>query len=538
MKVDDALRYLDYGWSIIPVGPDKKALVSWEEFQHRRATPDEVRAWFKKLNPAGIAIVTGRISGVFCIDLDKYKPEYNAEAVEQLLPDSIETPTTRTPRGGTHLLFAMPDTELRSRNDFAPCIDLKAEGGYVVLPPSRNHDGVYEWIISPDEAAPAACPDSILKRYSYIYSNAWSKNNGKTTNDHIDHTKPHFYSQGRRDEDVFHAVNLMVKGGGELPFIEKTTELLALGCNPPFPLSEVSAKIKSALQRAERRERNIAGEVREWALTTIDHFLTTDCHKDLELTTRDHKKAANMTFLRMVDEGLLRKGRKRGEYEVVDLTEDVIDLKAASIEEFPITMPLSLSDLAILDPGTITIFAGAKDAGKSALAIETAKLNLGRFPIVYMTSEMYGTELRKRLELHKDLSIDDWAKSVKFIKRTGNWADKITGERMLYIIDYIEPAEDRLYEVGTILRSIHEKLKDGVAIICIQKKYGDDLGRGGQFTLDKARLYISLDGGRPNRAKIISCKSFRDRNPRGMVLHFKYRNGSEFVPEGYWKYEG
>jgi len=529
MKVDDALRYLDYGWSIIPVGPDKKALVSWEEFQHRRATPDEVRAWFKKLNPAGIAIVTGRISGVFCIDLDKYKPEYNAEAVEQLLPDSIETPTTRTPRGGTHLLFAMPDQELRSRNDFAPAVDLKAEGGYAII---------HEWIISPDEAAPAACPDSILKRYSYIYSNAWSKNNGKTTNDHIDHTKPHFYSQGRRDEDVFHAVNLMVKGGGELPFIEKTTELLALGCNPPFPLSEVSAKIKSALQRAERRERNIAGEVREWALTTIDHFLTTDCHKDLELTTRDHKKAANMTFLRMVDEGLLRKGRKRGEYEVVDLTEDVIDLKAASIEEFPITMPLSLSDLAILDPGTITIFAGAKDAGKSALAIETAKLNLGRFPIVYMTSEMYGTELRKRLELHKDLSIDDWAKSVKFIKRTGNWADKITGERMLYIIDYIEPAEDRLYEVGTILRSIHEKLKDGVAIICIQKKYGDDLGRGGQFTLDKARLYISLDGGRPNRAKIISCKSFRDRNPRGMVLHFKYRNGSEFVPEGYWKYEG
>lgn len=537
MKLEEALRYLRYGWSIIPVGPDKKPIIKeWEPYQHRQPTVEEMQGWFKTRNPAGIALVTGKQSGVYCIDLDRYKPEFDEEVALELIPDGIETPTTRTARGGTHLLFAMPDTELRSRNDFAPCIDLKAEGGYVVLPPSRNHDGVYEWIISPDEAAPAACPDSILKKYKSLYIGHEVNGLPKTS---LTSSDFRFFTQGRRDEDLFHAANLMVKGGGEIPFVEKTIELLALQCNPPFALSETQAKIKSALQRAERRDRNIAAEVREWVLTSDGFFLTSDCFRELGLTSRDFQKAATLAMLKLANAGVIeRHGNRRGCYRLVDTSEDVIDLKAASIEEFPITMPLSLSDLAILDPGTITIFAGAKDAGKSALAIETAKLNLGRFPIVYMTSEMYGTELRKRLELHKDLSIDDWAKSVKFIKRTGNWADKITGERMLYIIDYIEPAEDRLYEVGTILRSIHEKLKDGVAIICIQKKYGDDLGRGGQFTLDKARLYISLDGGRPNRAKIISCKSFRDRNPRGMVLHFKYRNGSEFVPEGYWKYEG
>lgn len=526
MKLEEALRCLDYGWSIIPVGPDKKALISWEEFQHRRATPDEVRAWFKKLHPAGIAIVTGRISGVFCIDLDRYKPEFNEEAALELIPDGIETPTSRTPRGGQHLLFAMPDAELRSRNDFMSAVDLKADGGYAII---------HEWIISPDEAAPAACPDSILKKYKSLYIGHEVNGLPKTS---LTSSDFRFFTQGRRDEDLFHAANLMVKGGGEIPFVEKAIELLALQCNPPFALSETQAKIKSALQRAERRDRNIAAEVREWVLTSDGFFLTSDCFRELGLTSRDFQKAATLAMLKLANAGVIeRHGNRRGCYRLVDTSEDVIDLKAASVEEFPISLPLNLSDLAILDPGTITIFAGAKDAGKSALAIETAKLNLGRFPIVYMTSEMYGTELRKRLELHKDLSIDDWAKSVKFIKCTSNWADKITGERMLYIIDYIEPAEDRLYEVGTILRSIHEKLKDGVAIICIQKKYGDDLGRGGQFTLDKARLYVSLDGGRPNRAKIISCKSFRDRNPRGMVLHFKYRNGCEFVPEGYWRYE-
>ena len=32
-----ALAYLNRGLSIIPVGPDKKPLISWKEFQIRRA---------------------------------------------------------------------------------------------------------------------------------------------------------------------------------------------------------------------------------------------------------------------------------------------------------------------------------------------------------------------------------------------------------------------------------------------------------------------------------------------------------------------
>ncbi len=162
MKVDEALRYLDLGWSIIPVGADKKPLITWEPFQHRRPVNAEVREWFEKLSPAGIAVVTGKISRVCGVDLDKYKPEFDAEAVEQLLPDSIETPTSRTPRGGNHLIFAMPDSELRSRNALMPGVDLKAEGGYIILPPSRNESGNYEWLISPDEVKPVALPHALI----------------------------------------------------------------------------------------------------------------------------------------------------------------------------------------------------------------------------------------------------------------------------------------------------------------------------------------------------------------------------------------
>lgn len=529
MKVDEALRYLDLGWSIIPVGADKKALVPWEEFQHRRPVHAEVREWFKKLNPAGMAIVTGRISGVFCIDLDRYKPEFNEEAALELIPDGIETPTTRTPRGGQHLLFAMPDTELRSRNDFMPAVDLKADGGYAII---------HEWIISPFEVRPAACPDSILKKYNSLYIGAEVSGLPKAS---LTSSDFRFFTQGRRDEDLFHAANLMVKGGGEIPFVEKALQLLALQCNPPFALSETQAKIKSALQRAERRDRNIAAEVREWVLTSSGSFLTSDCFRELGLTSRDFQKAATLEFLKLVKAGIIeRVGTRRGSYRLIDKDLEVLDFMAAPGDEFPIDLPLGLSDLVRIYPKNLIVIAGAKDAGKTAFILDIIKRNIGRYPIQYMNSEMGGPELRNRLEKHADMTLEKWAAGMTAIYRANSWADPIKPDRGLYGVDYVEPPEGAIYEVGTILRGIHEKLRDGVAVVCLQKKRDEDLARGGQFTLDKARLYIALDGGgpgRPNRAKIISCKSFRDRNPRGMVMDFKLRDGWEIQPQGYWKHE-
>src|SRR5258708_26397455 len=42
--IDD---YIRRGWSIIPIRTgDKRPLVRWHEFQHRRPSVEEVRAWF------------------------------------------------------------------------------------------------------------------------------------------------------------------------------------------------------------------------------------------------------------------------------------------------------------------------------------------------------------------------------------------------------------------------------------------------------------------------------------------------------------
>ncbi len=66
VSVDEALRdYMGRGWSIIPIRPgDKRPLVRWEEFQHRRPGEEEARGWFSIWPDAGIGIVTGGISGL------------------------------------------------------------------------------------------------------------------------------------------------------------------------------------------------------------------------------------------------------------------------------------------------------------------------------------------------------------------------------------------------------------------------------------------------------------------------------------------
>ncbi|MDO8956989.1 MAG: bifunctional DNA primase/polymerase, partial [Deltaproteobacteria bacterium] len=134
-----ALKYLDRGFSVIPIKANKKPYIKWEEFQKRRPTPEEVGAWWGKWPKAMIGICTGEISGILVIDCDT--PE-GYEAIQKLLPDAILLPVARTPRGGWHLWFLYPaGSKITVGTGIMPGVDFRAEGGYVITPPSINGDG-------------------------------------------------------------------------------------------------------------------------------------------------------------------------------------------------------------------------------------------------------------------------------------------------------------------------------------------------------------------------------------------------------------
>src|SRR5262245_45619072 len=72
--LDPALGYLARGWSIIPIGREKRpAIQRWKQFQTNRPTDADLRAWFGNGTKAtGLAVIFGDVSkGLVCRDFDR-----------------------------------------------------------------------------------------------------------------------------------------------------------------------------------------------------------------------------------------------------------------------------------------------------------------------------------------------------------------------------------------------------------------------------------------------------------------------------------
>jgi hypothetical protein len=154
-SLDAALQYLALGFVPIPIKPgSKKPLVEWREFQTRRPSESEVRAWFTQWPDANIAIVTGSVSGIIALDL-----EAGADLGERPIPP---TPMQLTGGGGKHYLFRHPGFPVPNAVRILDKVDVRGDGGYIVVPPSLHPSGRrYEWVISP-ELEPLAEPPEWL----------------------------------------------------------------------------------------------------------------------------------------------------------------------------------------------------------------------------------------------------------------------------------------------------------------------------------------------------------------------------------------
>ncbi len=170
-----AETYRARGWSVVPVRPrDKRPLVPWREYQQRRAGKTEISGWFERCPDANIGVVTGQVSNLVVIDIDpRHGGEESLRRLEKRHGPLPPTLTAKTGGGGRHLYFAAPadPVPLRSRVGIVEGIDVRAEGGMIVAPPSIHPSGrEYAWI--DDEKTPqdpAALPRwmvSLIRRRS------------------------------------------------------------------------------------------------------------------------------------------------------------------------------------------------------------------------------------------------------------------------------------------------------------------------------------------------------------------------------------
>lgn len=159
-----ALEYAERRWPVLPIfgsSPHGKCNCSTRNCgspgKHPRllggvhsATADavKIRDLWKIQDQANIAIATGSKSGVVVLDVD---PRHGgSSSLAKLEADYGTLPSTmkvNTGGGGFHFYFDLGARIIRSSvSALGPGLDVRAEGGYVVAPPSLHASGRrYEW---------------------------------------------------------------------------------------------------------------------------------------------------------------------------------------------------------------------------------------------------------------------------------------------------------------------------------------------------------------------------------------------------------
>ena len=144
-----AVDYANRGYYVFPCVERGKSPAIKHGFKDATRDIAKIEEWWSE-KPYNIGIAPGRSNIVVLdVDIDHDAGKYGDETLQELeaknttLPDTVEV---LTGGGGRHLYFMCDDPKLTAGVRFAPNLDYRGTGGYVIAPPSVHPTGRrYEW---------------------------------------------------------------------------------------------------------------------------------------------------------------------------------------------------------------------------------------------------------------------------------------------------------------------------------------------------------------------------------------------------------
>ena len=238
-----ALAYALEGKPVFPCEPGGKRPLGRlvpNGLKNATTDPDTIRRWWSDTPDANIGIPTGLPTTFTVLDVD-IKLEQNIRgdiALEGLEALNGALPPTRmqlTPSGGKHYLFAYTPGIGNSASGIGKGLDIRGEGGYVIVAPSVLPNGVY----TVNDVELAEMPVWLTAKLS-------RKKTEKFT------MPPTEVTEGNRNDTLFRLARSLKAQGFDEASIGAALMTANQKFKPPLPDDEVELLIANATRQPDR----------------------------------------------------------------------------------------------------------------------------------------------------------------------------------------------------------------------------------------------------------------------------------------------
>jgi hypothetical protein len=248
-RLEAAQRYASTGWPVFPCIPGEKVPTTRNGFKDASTDPDRIASWWSRNPDRNVAIATGD-PGPDVLDVDRHETgsgfaAFNRLKREGLLPEPLAL--IRTPSGGMHAYYR--GTGQRNGHLAAEHLDYRAQGGYVVAPPSAVSGRQYEVVSHQPSDATFDWSAARQLLDPQPERTPW-QDRGADRPRSVEHLAAWVATQpeGNRNAGLFWAANRAVEAGdtATLDAIARAAQSAGL------PEREVDRTIRSAQQGAQR----------------------------------------------------------------------------------------------------------------------------------------------------------------------------------------------------------------------------------------------------------------------------------------------
>ncbi len=253
---------------VFPCKPGRKEPLTSNGHKDATTDPDRIRAWWSRWPDANIAMPTGKRSGFVVVDVDPEHGGYDSLAELHEAGHGLPlTATIKTGGGGVHHYLRCPEgIEIRnSAGKLGPGLDIRGEGGYVIVPPSVT-EGPYEVLHKrPPAEAPEWLLEALREPSRTPESNVATIPRGLVSGGGLEGPE---IGEGERNTTLYKiACSLRARGHEREEILETLERVNRERCSTSLPQEDLSKIAKSAARHATG---NASPEVTAEVLAALD----------------------------------------------------------------------------------------------------------------------------------------------------------------------------------------------------------------------------------------------------------------------------